>query len=81
MRVYTIGHGTRPTDELVELTFNALQTSTHVAQEREHETVGLVGHDRGKIGCEDGRVKCGCPADTSRSCRRPREDTARTYEK
>src|SRR5260370_18114105 len=37
-----------PTDELVELTFNALQTSTHIAQEREHETVGLVGHDQGK---------------------------------
>src|SRR5260370_5652823 len=50
-----------PTDELVELTFNALQTSTHIAQEREHETVGWSVMIRAKqIGREDDTVKCGC---------------------
>ena len=46
------------TDKLVELSFHTFQTRAHVTKKREDEIFGLLGHNEGKIGPEDDRVKC-----------------------
>jgi hypothetical protein len=33
-----------PSDELIELAFHPLLTCAHIAQQGEHEVVGIIGH-------------------------------------